>query len=81
MGNKDIAAITSSSGQIGFLQQFMDNKVALRLAVARLNYRANTKMDMDNPPMSEYIALKIREGDEQAITYYAHKSCSRIALK
>src|SRR5258708_6553974 len=82
MGNKDIAAITSSSGQIGFLQQFTDNKDALRSAVARLNYRANTKVDMDNPPMSEYIALKIREGDEQAITYYAQQiqqqSCYKV---
>jgi VWFA-related protein len=70
MGNQDIAAITSSSGQIGFLQQFTDDKDALHSAVARLNYRANTKIDMDNPPMSEYIALKIREGDEQAMIYY-----------
>jgi VWFA-related protein len=70
MSEKDQAAITSSSGQIGFLQQFTDDKVVLRSAVARLNYRANTKIDMDNPPMSEYIALKIREGDEQAMVYY-----------
>jgi VWFA-related protein len=70
MGNNDQVAITSSSGQIGFLQQFTDDKVALRAAVARLNYRANVKLDMDQPPMSEYIALKIREGDEQAIIYY-----------
>jgi VWFA-related protein len=73
MGDKDICAITSASGQIGFLQQFTNDKIALRTAVARLNYRANTKMDMDNPPMSEYIALKIREGDEQAITFYAQQ--------
>ena len=73
LGEKDQAAITSSSGQIGFLQQFTDDKVVLRSAVARLNYRANTKIDMENPPMSEYIALKIREGDEQAITYYVQE--------
>jgi len=73
MGARDQVAITSSSGQIGFLQQFTEDKVALHSAVARLNYRANTKMDMENPPMSEYIALKIREGDEQAITYYAQQ--------
>jgi len=73
MGNKDQVAITSPSGQIGFLQQFTDDKAALRSAVARLNYRTNTKMDMDNPPMSEYIALKIREGDEQAITYFVQE--------
>lgn len=73
MATNDQIAITSSSGQIGFLQQFTEDKIALRSAVARLNYRANTKMDMDSPPMSEYIALKIREGDEQAITYYVQE--------
>src|SRR6266849_6380970 len=70
MGNKDQAAITSPSGQIGFLQQFTDDRVALRSAVARLNYRANTKTDMENPPMSEYIASRIREGDEGTIGFY-----------
>jgi VWFA-related protein len=70
IGPGDQVAITSSSGQIGFLQQFTEDQVALHSAVARLNYRANTKMDMGSPPMSEYIALKIREGDEQAIIYY-----------
>jgi len=70
IGEKDLVAITSPSGQIGFLQQFTSDKEALRSAVARLNYRTNTKLDMDQPPMSEYLALKIREGDEQAITYY-----------
>ncbi|HMH43347.1 MAG TPA: VWA domain-containing protein [Pyrinomonadaceae bacterium] len=70
MTEKDQVAITSSSGQIGFLQQFTDDKVALQSAVARLNYRANTKMDMDSPPMSEYIASKIRDGDQQTINYY-----------
>jgi len=73
LAQQDQVAITSSSGQIGFLQQFTDDKTALRSAVARLNYRANTKTDMDNPPMSEYIALKIREGDEQALTYYVQE--------
>lgn len=73
MLENDQVAITSASGQIGFLQQFTDDKLALRSAVARLNYRTNTKIDMDNPPMSEYIALKIREGDEQTITYYTQQ--------
>lgn len=66
----DLVAITSPSGQIGFLQQFTADKEALRSAVARLNYRTNAKTDMQQPPMSEYIAMKIREGDEQAIAYY-----------
>jgi len=73
MNDKDLVAIVSPSGQIGFLQQFTDDKTALRSAVARLNYRTNAKMDMGSPPMSEYIALKIREGDEQAIAYYSQQ--------
>lgn len=73
IGEKDLAAITSPSGQIGFLQQLTSDKDALRAAVARLNYRTNTKTDMDRPPMSEYIAMKIREGDEQALVYYVQE--------
>ena len=77
----DLIAITSPSGQIGFLQQFTADKEALRSAVARLNYRTNTKSDMQQPPMSEYIAMKIREGDEQAMTFYIQEiqkqACSR----
>src|SRR5947207_2943324 len=65
MTEKDQVAITSSSGQIGFLQQFTDDKIALQTAVARLNNRTNTKMDMDSPPMSEYITSKIRQGDQR----------------
>jgi VWFA-related protein len=83
MAEKDQVAITSSSGQIGFLQQLTDDKVALRTAVARLNYRANTKMDMQSPAMSEYIAHKIRDGDEGTIGFYVSEimkqSCFRAA--
>jgi len=70
MSEDDQVAITSSSGQIGFLQQFSNDRVALRSAVARLNYRTSTKFDMEQPPMSEYIAMKIRDGDEATINSY-----------
>jgi VWFA-related protein len=73
IGQNDLVAITSPSGQIGFLQQLTDDKEALRAAVARLNYRTETKTDMEKPPMSEYIAAKIREGDEQALIYYTQE--------
>jgi VWFA-related protein len=81
MAENDQVAITSSSGQIGFLQQFTDDKVALRSAVARLNYRANTKTDMDNPPMSEYVALKIREGDEATVSFYVSEVLKQNCFK
>jgi VWFA-related protein len=81
MGKNDQVAITSPSGQVGFLQQFTANKEALRTAVARLNYRANPKSDTEKPPMSEYIAMKIRDGDESVMTYYViemqKQSCFR----
>ena len=66
----DQVAITSSSGQIGFLQQFTDDRTVLQAAVARLNHRANAKFDMEKPPMSEFQASKIQSGDESAISYY-----------
>jgi len=81
MAITDQVAITSSSGQIGFLQQITDDRVALRSAVARLNYRANTKMDMDNPPMSEYVALKIRDGDEGTISFYVSEMMKQNCFK
>jgi VWFA-related protein len=71
MADNDQVAITSSSGQIGFLQQFTTDRFALRSAVARLNYRSGPgKTDSFRPPMSEYIALKIREGDQNIIDMY-----------
>jgi VWFA-related protein len=70
LGSKDQVAITSASGQVGFLQQFTDDKSVLQLAVARLSYQSVSKVDTDQPPMSEYMALKIRDGDEAAISYY-----------
>lgn len=70
LGPKDQVAITSASGQVGFLQQFTDDKSVLQLAVARLSYQSVSKVDTDQPPMSEYMALKIRDGDEPAISYY-----------
>jgi len=70
VNENDLVAITSPSGQVGFLQQFTANKDALRSAVDRLNYRNTARLDMEKPPMSEYIAMKIRDGDEQAMVYY-----------
>ena len=77
----DQVAITSSSGQIGFLQQFTDDKLVLQAAVARLKHRANTTMDMDTPPMTEYLAQRIREGDEAAINYYVSEILKQNCFK
>ncbi|HEX5703309.1 MAG TPA: VWA domain-containing protein [Pyrinomonadaceae bacterium] len=78
---RDQVAITSSSGQIGFLQQFTDDRTVLQAAVARLNYRANAKLDMEKPPMSEFQASKIQEGDESAISYYVAEMLKQNCIR
>ena len=83
LGPRDQVAITSASGQVGFLQQFTDDKSVLQMAVARLSYQSVSKVDTEQPPMSEYMALKIRDGDEPAISYYVteimRQNCYRPA--
>ena len=82
MADNDQVAITSSSGQIGFLQQFTADRFALRSAVARLNFRGQpSKTDMFRPPMSEYIAMKIRDGDRSVMEYYMSEMMKQECYK
>lgn len=81
MAPNDQVAITSSSGQVGFLQQFTDDRTVLQAAVARLNYRANTKLDMERPPMSEFMASKIQQGDESAISFYVAETMKQNCFR
>lgn len=63
MGQNDQVAISSASGQIGFLQQLTDNRMVLRSALERLSPRNYSARDFDRPPMSEYQAMLIDRGD------------------
>jgi VWFA-related protein len=69
----DHVAFVSASGQIGFLQQFTDNKAVLRTALARLKPIPYTVRDTDQPPMTEYIAIRIMNGDRDAADLYIDK--------
>ena len=71
--SSDQVAITTTSGQLGFLQQFTDDREMLREAASRLKYRANTARDFERPPMSEYVAFAIERGDTDALGYYIQK--------
>jgi VWFA-related protein len=72
MNASDQIAVASATGQIGFLQQFTDNKAVLRAAVGRLSYRPYSVMDMGGSlPMSEYTALRVDQGDRDPLQYYA----------
>ncbi len=70
MGQNDEAAIASSSGQIGFLQQLTDNKTVLRTAIERLRPRPYLVRTMDRPPMSEYQALRIDQNDNDVFDFF-----------
>jgi VWFA-related protein len=61
MGSKDSVAIASAKGQIGFLQQFTNNKEVLRAALARVVPQPSEErtIGMGNVPMSEYTAMTI----------------------
>ena len=68
-------AITSSSGQIGFLQQFTNNKRVLEAAIARLNPRPyDVQGDrIGNTVMPEYLALSIdttKSADDKVLGFY-----------
>src|SRR6185369_16684803 len=61
MSAKDSVAIASARGQIGFLQQFTNNKEVLQAALARVHVQPSEQrtFGMGNVPMSELTALTI----------------------
>ncbi len=70
MNQNDEAAITSASGQIGFLQQLTDNKTVLRAALQRVKPRPYSVRDSDRPAMTEYHALLIDGYDRDVTSYF-----------
>jgi VWFA-related protein len=81
MAPGDLAAFVTASGQLGFLQQFTDNKAVLRAALARLRPVPDTVRDTDHPPMSEYVAVRIANGDRDAADFYVEKILQGFATK
>jgi VWFA-related protein len=84
MGQNDLVAIASASGNIGFLQQFTDNKEVLRAAVGRLSHVPYAVTDYGkNPgsPMTEYMALTIEQKDDRDVFEFYVQDCLKWALK
>lgn len=82
MGQNDLVAIASSSGQIGFLQQFTDNKDVLRAATGRLNHVPYVITDYGGNPntrMTEYMALTIERKDDSNVFEFYVQDCLRMA--
>jgi VWFA-related protein len=70
MNQNDEVAITSASGQIGFLQQLTDNKTVLRNAVQRMSFQPYNVRDIERPAMTEYHALLIDRYDRDVTDYF-----------
>ncbi|HEY0405510.1 MAG TPA: VWA domain-containing protein [Pyrinomonadaceae bacterium] len=71
MGQNDRVAIATTGGQLGFLQQLTDNKAVLRAAVERLKLQPQLLSDMQQPPMTEYLAQAIIAlGNMEVLGYY-----------
>ncbi|OLE54077.1 MAG: hypothetical protein AUG51_09540 [Acidobacteria bacterium 13_1_20CM_3_53_8] len=70
LGQNDEAAVTSASGQIGFLQQVTSERAVLRAAVERVNSRASNIRDFERPPMNEYQALAVDRNQREITDYF-----------
>jgi VWFA-related protein len=70
MGQNDEAAITSASGQIGFLQQLTDDKRVLKAATGRLSPRSYLMGDSQRPVMTEYQAQLIQSENDDVLSYF-----------
>jgi VWFA-related protein len=70
---RDQVIIIAASGNLGFLQQFTSNKAVLRAALAKLRVFPNLARDNEQPPMPEYLALRVLNNDSQVGDYYLQK--------
>ncbi|CAN5416307.1 hypothetical protein BH18ACI2_BH18ACI2_02640 [soil metagenome] len=71
MTQNDEVAISSASGQIGFLQQLTDEKAVLRAAVAKLSSTPRRVLDGEQPHMSEYQASAVEQNNRDVLTVFA----------
>ena len=70
MGQNDQAAITSATGQIGFLQQLTNDRLVLRAALERIMPKSYSARDFDRPPMNEFEALLIERLDHEVFEFF-----------
>lgn len=82
MGQNDLVAIVSSSGQIGFLQQFTDERDVLRAAVNRINHVPYVVSDYagnTGSRMTENMALSIERRDDSNVLDFYVQDCLKFA--
>jgi len=82
MNENDRVALASTSGDIGFLQQFTDNKLVLRAAAARLTHHPYNVRDLadSHTPMTENMALSIERKDDPGVLDFYIDRCVLDAI-
>ena len=82
MNDNDRVAIASTSGDLGFLQQFTDNKSVLIAAAGRLTHHPYKVRDMTDvtTPMTEYMALTIERKDDPGVLDFYIDECLKAAF-
>lgn len=68
------ALVASASGQIGFLQQFTNDRMVLRAAASRIRYVSQAALDSQRPTMSGYQAEMIDRGDRDLFEYMVNQT-------
>lgn len=81
MGEDDVAAVASASGQLGFLQQLTGNRDVLRAAVSRLKPWPQAGGDGQLPIMSEYTARAIDVDNDRDIAETYIQALVRDGMK
>lgn len=81
MTENDRVAIASTSGDVGFLQQFTDHKSVLRAAADRLTQHAYKTGDLTDSrtPMTEYTALALERNEDPGVLAFYIDRCLQEA--
>jgi VWFA-related protein len=81
MTENDRVAIASTSGDIGFLQQFTYDKSVLHAAADRLTHHAYKVGDLTDSrtPMTEYMALVIERNEDPGVLDFYIERCLQEA--
>jgi VWFA-related protein len=72
-GQNDRAAITTGSGQLGFLEQVTDDRAVLLAAIKRLRASSTTARDYERPPMTEAQALSIARFNPDVTDFFVDR--------
>ncbi|MBV9957926.1 MAG: VWA domain-containing protein [Acidobacteria bacterium] len=81
MNDGDQVLLASTSGDIGFLQQFTESRTMLGAAIKRLVHKPYNSGDMtrESAPMTEYAALAIERKEDPRILKYYVEECQKGA--